>query len=149
MIHDLPLDSPELASAQQIFDACGVSLRLVAELALPHARAWWAARAPGSAPEALLLAWHAADEWQVVELATLPDARRAGLARRLLAGLVEHARQAGDRALSLEVRVSNTPARALYEQTGFIETRRRPRYYDAPAEDGIEMLLELRAQTPT
>lgn len=45
----------------------------------------------------------------------------------------------------LEVRVSNKPAIALYEKTGFIQTGIRPAYYQGPngAEDAILMSLPL------
>jgi ribosomal-protein-alanine N-acetyltransferase len=37
----------------------------------------------------------------------------------------------------LEVRESNAPARALYENAGFKQTGRRPSYYTSPLEDAI------------
>ena len=37
--------------------------------------------------------------------------------------------------MTLEVRVSNAPAIRLYEKLGFRKLGKRPRFYDAPAED--------------
>ncbi len=41
----------------------------------------------------------------------------------------------GAREFTLEVRVSNKAARALYERCGFVSEGRRPGYYSDPKED--------------
>ena len=62
--------------------------------------------------------------------------------------LVEKLSLAGVREVILEVRASNLPALALYRQLGFVETGRRPRYYQAPEEDAILMRLGLEGFEP-
>jgi len=57
-----------------------------------------------------------------------------GVARRMSRYLIDHA--AGIQAVSLEVRLSNAPARALYASLGFSETGYRKQYY-APNAAGI------------
>ena len=43
----------------------------------------------------------------------------------------------GVHSLALEVRASNAPAIALYEQLGFQQVGRRPNYYRNPKEDAL------------
>ena len=43
----------------------------------------------------------------------------------------------------LEVRLSNTPAKMLYEKLGFLEVGRRKKYYSDTNEDAIIMALSL------
>jgi ribosomal-protein-alanine N-acetyltransferase len=74
--------------------------------------------------------------------------QRRGMGRRLLDELVEKLSLAGVREVILEVRASNLPALALYRQLGFVETGRRPRYYQAPEEDAILMRLGLEGFEP-
>ena len=81
-----------------------------------------------------------AGELQLNDIAVLPEARRQGLARRLLADLLERAERSGASHATLEVRPSNVAARALYAAFGFIEAGRRAGYYAESGEDAL--LLE-------
>lgn len=80
-----------------------------------------------------------AGDADLLTIATLPAARRRGVATAMLTRLVERARQAGCGAVLLEVRVSNTGAQALYRRHGFVPIGRRRRYYLAPVEDALVM----------
>ena len=64
---------------------------------------------------------------------------RQGIGRKLVQALLEHLIAAGVAALSLEVRVSNAPAIALYEQLGFQIVGCRKKYYVNPREDAYIM----------
>lgn len=88
--------------------------------------------------------WVVAGELQILNVAVRPDERRRGHAQRLLDHMVAVARAADLRVLSLEVRVSNAAAVALYRKLGFREVGRRPRYYADNGEDALLMDLELR-----
>jgi len=55
----------------------------------------------------------------------VPEARRAGLRRRLLAFALAEAERLGVRTLHLEVEVENERATRLYREGGFEETGRR------------------------
>ena len=68
-------------------------------------------------------------EAQLLNLSVVPDSRRAGLGRLLLAQFVEDARRLGAEQMFLEVRVGNTAAIALYESAGFAPIARRVAYY--------------------
>lgn len=76
-----------------------------------------------------------ADEGQIANVAVAPAARRQGVARALLAALERLAAERGLSRLTLEVRVSNTPAIALYEGAGFVRDGVRPGFYREPRED--------------
>ena len=73
----------------------------------------------------------------MMNLAVDPDCRRKGLGKELILSLIEALRQRGSRCLTLEVRDSNAPARALYEGLGFQEIGRRRNYYRNPREDAL------------
>ena len=76
-------------------------------------------------------------ETDMMNLAVDPDYRRKGLGKELILSLIEALRQRGSRCLTLEVRDSNAPARALYEGLGFQEIGRRRNYYRNPREDAL------------
>ena len=83
------------------------------------------------------------DGADVMNLAVSPEFRRQGIGEALVKALVAHLQQKGIIALMLEVRVSNTPAIALYQSLGFVQVGRRPRYYHNPREDALIMRKEL------
>ena len=87
--------------------------------------------------------WLVADEVHLLNLATLPEARRAGHASRLLAHIIEEGRRASCRFVTLEVRRSNAAASRLYRRFGFRAVGVRPNYYAEDQEDAIVMLLDL------
>ena len=78
-----------------------------------------------------------ADDWHIMNIAVDPTARRRGLATALLEELF--ARAGRDRAYTLEVRTSNSPAIALYERFGFRPAGLRERYYQDTGEDALIM----------
>ena len=79
------------------------------------------------------------DAWHIMNLAVHPGWRRAGVASRLLDELLDLT--AGDtrRGHTLEVRVSNAPAIALYERFGFEASGVRRGYYTDNREDALIM----------
>lgn len=70
------------------------------------------------------------DEAHITTMAVAEQARRRGVATRLLVELLRDARARGAASATLEVRVDNTAARALYAGFGFRPVGLRPRYYD-------------------
>lgn len=107
----------------------GDALRLLLEM--PGGFAW---HSPGLG---FILARAAADEAEILTLAVRPEARRRGVARRLLQAALAEARARGAATMFLEVSVANAAARALYAAAGFAEVGRRRRYY----EDGSDALV--------
>ena len=76
-------------------------------------------------------------EADMMNVAVHPDYRRKGIARQLVTELVAALAKKGVHSLALEVRASNAPAIALYEQLGFQQVGRRPNYYRNPKEDAL------------
>ena len=91
-----------------------------------------------------LCSWLIAGELQIQNLATLPSMRRRGIAARLLGFVFERSRGSGLESASLEVRISNSAAIALYEKFGFVAAGRRPAYYP-DGEDALLMTYNLNA----
>ena len=95
-----------------------------------------------------VVTWLVADEGEVANLAVAPDRRRQGIGQILLDEAMAGARTGGARSLYLEVRESNTAARALYGARGFRAVGRRPSYYRNPREDALLLRYQF-ASAPT
>ena len=76
-------------------------------------------------------------EADMMNVAVHPDYRRKGIARQLVTELVAALAKKSVHSLALEVRASNAPAIALYEQLGFIQVGLRPNYYRNPKENAL------------
>jgi len=78
--------------------------------------------------------------WHLMNVAVAPERRRSGIATALIHRLFE---EAGDGLpFTLEVRVSNLQAIAMYEGFGFRSAGVRRRYYHDNGEDALIMWLE-------
>lgn len=90
----------------------------------------------------MIVNWLLVDEVHVATIATHPDYRRQGIAKKLLAHSLRY--MSGEGALSsfLEVRESNAGAREMYRKFGYEETGRRKAYYKDNNEDAVLMTLE-------
>ena len=78
----------------------------------------------------------------MMNIAVHPDYRRHGVAWKLVERLVEELQKMDVTCLTLEVRASNEPAKALYEKLGFQQVGRRPNYYRNPKEDALILRKE-------
>lgn len=83
--------------------------------------------------------WLMVDEAHVTTFGVHPDWRRQGIGRQLLLNLAELSLAIGARRMTLEVRVSNAAAQALYGAFGFEIAGRRHRYYTDDGEDALVM----------
>ena len=72
---------------------------------------------------------------------------RRGVARVLLGGVLDDARQRRLRLVVLEVRPSNAEARGLYDSFGFRVVGRRRGYYYDTGEDAL--VMEARLDRPS
>ncbi|MFN8520667.1 MAG: ribosomal protein S18-alanine N-acetyltransferase [Chloroflexota bacterium] len=86
--------------------------------------------------------WLMVDEAHVTSFAVRPDHRRSGVGGRLMLDLMELSVHLGARVATLEVRLSNEPARLLYGRFGFRPVGVRPRYYSDNGEDALIMTTE-------
>ena len=79
------------------------------------------------------------DEGEILNVATHPNHRQQGYARRVLLALVDEAKKRGLVRLTLEVRESGIPAQNLYSSLGFTVCGRRKGFYRFPHEDALIM----------
>jgi [ribosomal protein S18]-alanine N-acetyltransferase len=86
--------------------------------------------------------WVMVDEAHVTTFAVDPGWRRRGVGERLLLALLDIAVTRRAREATLEVRLSNMPARRLYEKYGFRPVGIRPRYYSDNGEDALIMTTD-------
>ncbi|CCQ75705.1 GNAT family N-acetyltransferase [Magnetospira sp. QH-2] len=93
------------------------------------------------APVAYILCRQAADEAEVISIATHPDHQRQGHAAHLLRVARTQLAGVGAPRLLLEVAADNDAARALYERQGFTPIGRRPGYYKRSEETAVDALL--------
>lgn len=83
--------------------------------------------------------WVVLDEAHITNIAVHKAYRNHGLGMALMRELIYKAVLFGVKGITLEVRPSNIPARALYKRLGFEERGRRKNYYSDTQEDAIIM----------
>jgi len=131
-----PSDLPSVIAVERRSFPTPWSLAMfVLELAKPSSVCLGAWEADGLA--GYLVCSRYADVWHLMNIAVDPSRRRRGVARGLLAAMIE--RTGPEAAITLEVRTSNAPAIALYERFGFQSAGVRPRYYADTGEDAMIM----------
>lgn len=87
--------------------------------------------------------WAVLDQGELGNVAVAPEWRHRGIAHHLLDAVIDRAIERRVRELFLEVRVSNSSARQLYQSYGFREVGRRRNYYMEPVEDALVMRKDL------
>lgn len=83
--------------------------------------------------------WRVIDECHITNIAVLPEYRNRGIGAMLIDKMVEICKCSEITTMTLEVRVSNTPAINLYKKFGFYSVGIRPNYYMKPTEDALIM----------
>jgi ribosomal-protein-alanine N-acetyltransferase len=113
----------------------------MSELALRASRAYHVARVGGLVVgyAGLMLA---GEDAHITTIAVDPAWQRHKVGTRLLVNLAKEARRRGARNLTLEVRVSNAAAQALYHRFGFKPAGVRKNYYVESNEDALVMWAE-------
>ncbi len=86
--------------------------------------------------------WIMLDEAHITALATRNNYRRQGIGEALLISAIETSISLGSQMITLEVRISNAIAQALYLKYGFIIVGKRIRYYSDNNEDALLMSIE-------
>ncbi len=97
-------------------------------------------------PAGFIMMRIAADEAEVISIATRPYAQRRGIGRALIDRQFTELSSRGIRKVFIEVAEANVPARALYAAVGFVEAGRRKKYYmlaNGGRDDAIIMRREL------
>lgn len=92
--------------------------------------------------------WLTVDSAHITTIAVDPPYRGEGIGELLLVGMIDKAISMGARELTLECRVSNYVAQALYRKYTFRNAGLRKRYYSDDGEDALIMTTEaLGSQT--
>ncbi len=86
------------------------------------------------------------DECYIANVAVKGSFRRRGIAEKLLGTAERTAKGEGCSFISLEVRVSNTPAIKLYEKAGYISQGERRNFYRNPTENALIMTKTLSGE---
>ena len=100
----------------------------------------------GAAPRQLILGfvglWFMVDEAHLANIAVREVHRQQGVGEHLLISVIKLAVEHNARFSTLEVRVSNKAAQALYSKYGFIEVGIRRGYYTDNGEDAVLMTAD-------
>ena len=98
-----------------------------------------------SAAIGFALVRHTRGESELLTLGVVPDSRDKGVARQLMAALLDRVARDGASTMVLEVAEDNHAARHLYETFGFVAVGRRAGYYrrDEGAADAVTMRSDL------
>jgi [ribosomal protein S18]-alanine N-acetyltransferase len=87
--------------------------------------------------------WIVADEVHLLAIASHPEYRATGVGALLMDRVIERARHADSRIVTLEVRAGNHAARRLYERYKFAVISTRSGYYNDDNEDAVIMIREM------
>ncbi|AGK51978.1 MAG: ribosomal-protein-alanine acetyltransferase [Bacillus sp. (in: firmicutes)] len=87
--------------------------------------------------------WVIVDEAHITNIALLPEHRGKKLGEALLLKVMEVTKKLGAVKMTLEVRVTNSVALALYRKLGFKDGAIRKGYYTDNREDALVMWVEL------
>ena len=141
-VHLVPMRRRHLRSVLriegQVYPRPWTLTLFLGELALRGSRHYVVARVDGTVVgyAGLMLSL---DEGHVTNIAVDPAWQRHQIGSRLLLNLNRAALARGARHLTLEVRVSNTAAQAMYRQFGFETEGLRKNYYAETKEDALIM----------
>jgi ribosomal-protein-alanine N-acetyltransferase len=143
MIHSIPeirplaySDLPRVMSIERRAFPTPWSLSMfVLELSKPSGICL--AAAAGEALEGYLICARYDQAYHLMNIAVDPARRRRGIAKALIDAMIEQAGR--DANFTLEVRVSNAGAIALYESYGFRSVGTRRGYYSDTGEDALIM----------
>ena len=86
--------------------------------------------------------WHIIDEGHITTIAVKKEYLRNHIGEAIIQKIIEDCYKNNIKYLTLEVRVSNTPAIKLYEKYGFQSLGTRKGYYQDNNEDALIMWTE-------
>ncbi len=88
--------------------------------------------------------WLILDEIHITNIAIDTAFRGRGYSKTLMDALIDFGHANGYHHMTLEVRVSNVVAIALYEKFDFVSVGKRPKYYVDTGEDALVMWKEIK-----
>ena len=144
MIHIVPMENhhvPQVAALEkQCFSEPWSKNSVASELSNPLSA--WLVAMDGDALAGYVGSQSVMGESDMMNIAVDAHYRRQGIAQALVKELVAQLKEKGNHSLTLEVRISNQPAIALYEKLGFVQVGKRPNYYRNPKEDALILRKE-------
>ena len=144
MIQLIPMDSRHVAQVaaleKQCFSDPWSESSVASELSNPLSA--WLVAMDGDVLAGYVGSQSVMGESDMMNIAVDAHYRRQGIAQALVEALVAQLKEKGNHSLTLEVRISNAPAIALYEKLGFAQVGRRPNYYRNPKEDALILRKE-------
>lgn len=87
-------------------------------------------------------AWIILDESHITNIAVRADQRGKGYGKELTGALLQYLSDLGATYATLEVRVSNERAQAVYRSLGFVNVGKRKKYYEDNGEDAYLMVCD-------
>lgn len=88
--------------------------------------------------------WCVCGEGQITNIAVSPEYRRRHIGNAILENIISLAEEMEAEFITLEVRVSNIAAQALYKKFGFETVGVRKRYYQDNGEDAFLMQKKVK-----
>jgi len=144
MIEILPMNDSHVAQVaaleRECFSVPWSENSICSELSNPLS--YWLVAAEGDTVVGYVGSQSVMGEADMMNVAVIPTQRRSGIAQRLVEALITALQGQDVYSLTLEVRASNEPAKALYEKLGFSMIGRRPNYYRNPKEDALILRKE-------
>ena len=144
MIQLIPMDSRHVAQVaaleKQCFSEPWSENSVASELSNPLSA--WLVAMDGDVLAGYVGSQSVMGETDMMNIAVDAHYRRQGIAQALIEALVMHLKEKGSHSLTLEVRISNQPAIALYEKLGFVQVGKRLNYYRNPKEDALILRKE-------
>jgi len=137
----IPIENSHIKPLAALEKQCFTSPWSVESIAdqLVNPLAHFLVAAAGSAVAGYIGTQEIAGECYITNIAVSPEYRRSGIAQALLTAAQEGARARGCSFITLEVRVSNMPAIALYSKNGFTVAGERRDFYTKPDENAYIM----------
>ena len=112
------------------------------EYELKNPLSLWLVAAEGATVAGYIGSQTVMGETDMMNVAVAPAFRRKGIGERLILSLIDQLKDQQSHCLTLEVRISNDTAIALYQKLGFIQVGCRPGYYRNPREDALILRKE-------
>ena len=144
MIQLIPMDSRHVAQVaaleKQCFSDPWSESSVASELSNPLSA--WLVAMDGDVLAGYVGSQSVMGETDMMNIAVDAHYRRQGIAQALVEALVAQLKEKGNHSLTLEVRISNQPAIALYEKLGFVQVGKRLNYYRNPKEDALILRKE-------
>ena len=137
----IPMDSSHIDTLAALEEQCFTSpwsRQSIAE-ELDNPCAHFLVAVTGSAVAGYIGTQEIAGECYITNIAVHPEYRRSGIAQALLSVAIAGAMERVCAFITLEVRVSNMPAIALYSKNGFTVAGERRDFYTKPDENAYIM----------